>query len=364
MATRIWAPSSDDILDLKGVYHRVDRFRFELCDQQLRPTGELHPDRDSPPSIQREADGSRRLSGLKLVGSEIDDINPLTDRLRVYMVLQNDVEYRLGTFLWIDASRPERSWGTEHTSELADFTHILSQKATRPYEWGRGAGPINLIIMFLCFKAGFELEDLAKIGDESRRSIAEPVTWAPGASWSDMLGDLGNLLGFVPPWFDRDGRMHFDQAPDPAIDATTVPPYGPGTRVIADSVVSTDDILNASNVWAVVDSGTDRLRVGRYTLPESAPHSYQKRGYRVADVENVQGLTSQAQADNTARKRARSAGDSFEFLTFNSTLDPRHDTYDVVDAFGKRWLETSWSMELRSGGAMSHTLKRTSYDVT
>jgi hypothetical protein len=80
-------------------------------------------------------------------------------------------------------------------------------------------------------------------------------------------------------------------------------------------------------------------------------------------VENVQGLANQAQATRGARNLARS-GDAFEHLVFSSTLDPRHDTHDVVVAFGQRWLETGWSMELRSGGLMQHTMKRVTYDVT
>jgi len=104
------------------------------------------------------------------------------------------------------------------------------------------------------------------------------------------------------------------------------------------------------------------LRVGRYQLPANAPNSFARRGFRIGHVESSQGMETQAQADKAAANMARSA-DVFEYLAFSSTLDPRHDTYDVVDAYGLRWLETAWTMELRSGGAMAHTLKRVNYDV-
>lgn len=360
-----WSPTTTQILDLDGVHHRTDSFRFELCDQDLEPIGELHPDHGSTPSISVDVSNnpSRRLSGLKLVLEEATDVNVLRDRLRVYMKLQNGAEFRLGTFLWADASHPERSWGPENHSELIDFSYILDQQSTRTYSWGRGASPIGVAMIFLCFRAGFELTDLYPMGREADRAFTEPVSWQPGTTWRQMLTDLCTIVGFASPWFDRDGRLHFDQAPDPAKDHPTIPAYGPDTRVIKDSVVFSDGMLSAPNEFAVFESGTGALRIGRYALPSKAPHSRQNRGFALGMTETVQGLTSQAQADKSVRDLARAKGDAMEELQFTSTLDPRHDMWDVVPAFDKTWLETSHSMELRSGGTHRHTMKRVFYDV-
>src|SRR5215207_312 len=363
MGVQSWAPTTDQILDLDGVHRRVDRFRFELCDKDLSPIGELHPDAESAPTIQNDTSNntSRRFGGLKLTPDEAVDVNVLTDRLRVYMVLQNDVEYRLGTFMWADANRPDRSWGQEQHSELVDFSYILSQESTQAFGWGRGA-TITLIIFFLVFRAGFELADVAVIGHEAARGLADTRSWQPGATWDQMLTDLGDIVGFASPWFDRDGRFHFDEPPDPAVDHPTVTSYGYSTRVVADSVLYTDDLLAAPNDFAAFDSGTDRIRAGRYQVPASAPHSFANRGFRIGKTQTLQGTATQDQVNKATRNLARRS-DAYEIVTFQSTLDPRHDTYDVVEAFDERWLETSWSMELRSGGLMSHSLKRVSYDV-
>lgn len=359
-----WSPTTEQILDLDGVRRRADGFRFELCDRQLNPIGELHPDRSgSIPSIQNDTSNetSRRLTGMKLTADEAGDVNTVTDRLRVYLVLQNGTEHRLGTFLWADENQPRRSWGDEHHSELVDFSYILAQQSTQAFGWGRGA-TISLVMFFLLFRAGFEMVDIAVIGDEANRGLRDPWAWEPGSTWLNKLNDIGATVGFVAPWFDRDGRLHFDQAPDPGVEQPKMPAYEDDTRVIADSILYSSDVLKAPNDFGVFDSGTERLRAGRYQLPTSAPHSFANRGFRIGRVETVQGMESQDQADRSARNLARSS-DVFEHLTFSSTIDPRHETYDVVDAFGLRWLETAWSMELRSGGAMQHTLKRVTYDV-
>jgi len=359
-----WAPTTDQILDLDGVHRRADRFRFELCDRQLTPIGDLHPDRaTSVPSIDNDTANStsRRLRGLRLLPDEAGDINVLRDRLRVYMVLQNDVEYRLGTFLWADASHPRRSWGDEHDGELVDLTYVLDQQTTQAFGWERGASTW-LIMVFIMLRAGFEAADIAVLGEEARSShLAEPKAWQPGTTWLQMLTDLGALCGFATPWFDRDGLVHLDQPPDPDLVTPTISAYGPRGRIVADSIVPSDDLLRAPNDFAVFDSGTDRLRTGRYQLPANAPHSFANRGFRIGLVENVQGLATQAQADKVAANLSRTRSVAHEWITFASTADPRHDTWDVVDAFDQRWLETGWSLELRSGGLMQHTMRRTTY---
>lgn len=363
MPTTTWEPTTDQILDLDGVRHRIDRFRFELCDRDLNPIGELHPDSGSTPQVQNDTSNntSRRLTSLKLTPEEAADVNTMRDRLRVYMTLQNGDEFRLGTFLWADESRAERSWGSEQNSELVDFSYILNQPSPTAFGWSKGAN-IMLVMFFLFFRAGFPLEEIKVLGDQAARGLADVKAWEPGATWLQMLTDLGNLVGFAPPWFDRDGKIHFDQPPDPAVDQPTITAYGAGTRVIADSIVYTDDFLSAPNTFAVYESSNDSIRSGRFDVPASAPHSFANRGIRIARVESVSGLANQDIATRAARNLAR-VNDVFEYLTFNSTADPRHETFDIIEAFGQLWLETSWTIECRSGGTMQHTMKRVSYDI-
>jgi len=360
-----FAPTADQILDLDGVHRRADRFRFELCDRDLRPIGEVHPDRTgSVPSIENDTTNntSRRLRGLRLVADEAADVNPITDRLRVYMVLQNGDEYRLGTFLWADANRPVRSWGDQHDGDLVDFTYILDQQVTQALGWSRGTN-INAIVMKVVLHAGFSLEDFAPVNEDPHRELAAPMSWQPGATWLQIITDLGNVVGFAAPWFDRDGLFRFQSTPDPDVDSPTVPAYEAGGRIIADSILRTNDIVAAPNDFAVFDSGTDRMILGRYQVPADAPHSFANRGYRVGHVESAQGLQWYSQANRAAYNLARSAGRAYELLQFESTLDPRHDTLDIVPALGSVWLETAHQMELRSGGRHAHTLRRTSYAV-
>jgi hypothetical protein len=361
----VWAPTSDQILNLDGVRRRFDSFRFELNNRDLTPIGELHPDRTgSVPSIQNDISNetSRRLSNFKLTGDEAQDVNPVSDRLRVYMVLQNGAQYLLGTFLWATENEPVRSWGLEKHHELLDYSFILNQQSTKAYGWGRG-GTINLIMIFLMGEAGLGLRDMYPIGEEANRGLREPRSWEPGSTWAEKIDNMGIGCGFAPVWFDRFGRAHLDAAPSPEFDQPTVPEYDVNTRIIADSIMYSNDILSAPNEFGVFDSGTSQLIVGRHQLPAAAPNSFNKRGFRIGATESVQGLTSQAAANKSALGLARRS-DVYEYLTFQSTADPRHDAYDIVPAFSKNWLEIGWDLECRCGGLMTHNLKRVFYDVT
>src|SRR5690606_34350648 len=131
----LFAPTATQILDLENVRQRTDSFRFELCDKNLKPIGELHPDFSQTPTIQNDTSNSssRRLQNLKLFPDEEQDVNPLTDRVRVYMTLQDGTEYRLGTFMWADNSLTLLEWGEVNHSELVDLSFILDQQSTRAF---------------------------------------------------------------------------------------------------------------------------------------------------------------------------------------------------------------------------------------
>lgn len=363
-----WNPTTDQILDLDGVRRRADGFRFELLDSDEEFLGELHPDRSRPPTISNDVTNSipRKMRSFHLPNSELQDVNIVSDRVRVVMELQNGAEFPLGTFLWADDSRPVRSWqADEHFSSLSDKMLMFNQDFIGSIGWGPGAGGdqgVHIAMLFLITQV-IGLFDIIHLGDESRVRIADSVGWSPGTSWHRALSELGDLVGFAAPWFNRDGRFNFGIPPEPD-QATPVATYTPGSRIIADSIITSDDLLKAPNLFGVYDSGPSSTRIGRYQLPSSAPHSIANRGFAVAMVESRQGLNSTGQANRAARSLASTKGVAFDWVEFQSTADPRHDAWDVIalqlrdDDPLQNWLETSWSLECRSGGLMSHTARR------
>lgn len=350
-----WAPTTEQILDLDGVHRRSDRFRFELLDQQDRVIGEVRPDRNRAPQIRNNTGSAvhRTMSNFHLPFDQVEDINTVRDRVRPVMVLQNGDEFPLGVFLWADENRPERGWGPEHASSLVDKGLMLNQPAIGSMSWGAGADPV-LILLYMALRS-LTLDEIFPA--ESVGTLTEPVAWNHGTRWLQAMSDIHEMVGFTSPWFDRDGILHMEEPPDPSTQ-TPITAYGPGNRIVQDTIVQSDDLLEAPNVFSVHETGSESTIVGRYELPATAPHSVSNRGFEIALTESVQGLASQRNANRAARNMATSAGVAFDWVTFEATADPRHDTWDVVEFEGVNWVETEWRLTCRSGVPMQHTLRR------
>lgn len=355
-----WPPTTDDLLDFNeaGVFHRADTFEFVLLDRNDERIGEVHPRADQPPTITIDTDRAmiRSLDGLELPASEQQDINPQSDRLQPVMVLQNGERRPWGVYLFASRSRPRRSWGNEQVVNLRDKLHILASPRGRTSSTNRGQNLLQRAIDHLRLR----IPDTDIVVQGASNAVASaPMLWQADVNLQDVVNDHLEPAGFYPVHFNHDGKAVLRQRPS---DPETAEPdliYRPAGRIIADSIVQTDDDLDAPNVFVVVDtSGNNQAIVGRYVIPSSAPHSIANRGYEVVHVEQVQGVESRAQADQLAKAMGQTASRGYEFQEFAGTLDPRHQTFDLVQLLGTNFLERSQRIPLASGAKHEHVLRR------
>jgi hypothetical protein len=199
------------------------------------------------------------------------------------------------------------------------------------------------------------------------RDIGAPMAWPGGTSLRQVIADLGNNVGWSPPWFDHLGVCRVMRIVEPS---TSAPDIVYTDTMYSDSPVIVNDLLHAVNrTIAISSDSADQAYVGIYDVPSSAPYSYYARGFRVVEVFNVQGIGSQSQINATARTMALSTGPhrplppAVEHLAFQSAPDPRHDGYTVVDAFGQNWVEESWTLTLSPVGPMEHMCRSAPPDV-
>ena len=88
-----------------------------------------------------------------------------------------------------------------------------------------------------------------------------------------------------------------------------------------------------------------------------APASEARPGRCTHDID-AQGLADIAAANAAAEAAYLADQDALSFVSFTGTPDPRHDSFNVVSYDGINYLELSWSLELRPGGAHQHDLAR------
>lgn len=355
-------PSTDELLDL-AVAKRASSFRFDVLDVALNEVGTADVSAASPPSISNDTDRAikRQLSGLRMSPAQAAELDPLSSRLRPVMILQDGTEWPLGVFLFSGYDRTRYSWGEVPMPTLHDQGVILDQACERTISHPPGSlvtDRLGWLLARFDLPAGYVIQS-----STARTSAKSAMVWPAGTSYKNILTETAALAGFYSGYFDNAGVLQF-RAPGAADGSSGTDlwyptrPDGP-SRVLAGSVVVSDDLLNAPNRYIVIDSSaTDVPVFGWFDVPASAPHSAANRGFIVSSVTDRQGVGSNTNAMNVGRS-LYAAARSYEWLTFDSPPDPRHDTFQTVDFDGVVYRETGWSMTLEAGGKMSHELRRT-----
>lgn len=350
-------PTDDELFDLDGVSARSESVRFELLDASNSVVRNLAVDRDSVPSMRNDTTRPirRTVDGVRLAPEENGLVDFVANRVRVSWVLASGSAYPLGIFLFGDASELLASEGTVTECSLVDQCLILDQPLSETAAYGPGT-LVSDAIADQASQAGVVATSIESATTET----TAPLSWAVGRDTRlDVMQALCELAGFLAPYFDNDGTLVVRSAPDLS-EITATLNYGANTRVIANSIVISSDLLSAPNRYVVVDSSVnDDPVVGIFDVDASAPHSISNRGYIVPKVIDAQGLASQSAANAAAAAAYAQDAQAYSWLSFDSPPDPRHDTFDVLGFDGVVYREVAWSLELAAGGRMNHECRGT-----
>lgn len=355
-------PTAEQLLDLDdgiGVVHQS--CRFDLLDTSLTKIGTLEVREDSTPVV--ECNVHRRIKRTLTMApspGDIANVNVLRDRVRPVMTV-GGTDYNLGVFLFADRSDVRYSWGTEPETVLVDQGLIVDQETETSIGVASGENLVTKIESLLS-GVGISSSSISTTG-----TAGGSMAWPPGTSRMTVINQLASQMGGYSLFFDNDGLATVIEAPDADTPTLTYATHSP--RVIAGSIVETNDALEAPNRFITIgQTGTadnETPVVGSYDVPDSAPHSAASRGFVVARVRAVQGIADAAAAAAHAQAWGKSQAHHYAWMQFQSPLDPRHDTFDVVSVDtgqgAVNWREQSWSMNLTAGGLMTHDLRR-SYD--
>ena len=348
----------DPILDLEPwVGQRQATFRFDLSDGVTgQKLGQLTPLREANLSHDTQRTIKRSLS-LSLGVVDTAAINPITDRVSVFMVFPSGAEYPLGRYMFTDASRQVFTSGiaSAHTAgglatvTMGDEMFLVDQQITKGITSVNNSISSTIQTVLEDVGVDFEMEASPFLGAES---------WAIGTNRGSILEALALTGDYFSPWFGNDYKLHFIRSFDPS---SRVPDFDldDGNNVLRDSIVETDDLITAPNRFVVISNASnnpDLEIVATADVPPNAPHSIPNRGFIVPSVISLQVTDStQAQAVATGLANRQTV---FERVTLTTAPDPRYDSYDVVRWQEQNWLELAWSMQLVEGGTMTHLLRK------
>lgn len=345
---------------------RTETVVWRVTDQSDNVLGDLMVSTGTPPTITNDTTRSirRSVSRLEVPSRPLgdvdsgryyaDDLDTLSMRARPSWVFADGVEYPLGVFVWGDDSSVQWSHGSPKLGSLTDLCTLLDQPLDRSIGYGQGAGVRNAIVEMIV-EAGIVNSSV----DASSATFGVAVGWVAGRdTFLTVLDGLCKNAGFLPPFFDNSGVLQCRGAPDLSAASPDFV-YGYGTSVIPGSAVFSNDLLTAPNRYVIIGGNPDAELVGTFNVPDAAPNSYANIGRYRRKTETVQGISTQAQADQAAAAAYATDISSYAWLSFDSRVDPRHDTWNIVQYDGVNYREVGWTIEATPGGKMSHALRGT-----
>jgi hypothetical protein len=126
------------------------------------------------------------------------------------------------------------------------------------------------------------------------------------------------------------------------------------------------DLFSVPNKWIVVATNpeTEPL-IGKYTNDNGvSPTSTTSRRRTIVDYREVDDIASQSILDEYVRRIAYEASNVYGKFIFETAIMPHHTYMDCLYCehtglgVNNKYIETSWEIELKSGGKMSHSARR------
>ena len=336
--------------------------------------GKIWTAQNTAPTISMNSDGEIKMSFRGNFLPKVFDLdnNPtdeevswLSDMIRPEIVIDG-VTHPLGLFLPSTIQQSDDVNGAGFTAlriEAYDRCWQIKDMYTeQPQYFSSGQNYIDAIVSVLT-SAGIAI--ISATPTDATLSEARE-DWNIGTSYLTIINQLLSEINYNPLWFNATGAAVLEPASVPTaeniehmIDNTDV------LSLVRPGLSRTTDIYNSPNVFICVCSNPDKsgsmVAKSENTNPQS-PLSVQRRGRRIAKVFNVDNIADQTELQAYADRMRNESMITGETIVVTTGLLPGFGVSDVVglryDDIFDICIEKSWSMDLRVGGSMSHTLEK------
>jgi hypothetical protein len=328
--------------------------RFELVSQSLISIGTLHTLSASGISASTQGAVKRTLSGVVISQAELNDINPFTDRVRPWWQLGDGSQWPLGVYCFAAMPRRVSSFVDTLAATMLDQGFLLDQENEQTVSIP-ARGLIIDMVESLLDSSAIPI-DMRTLPSNSDTKVFEPIAWPAVTHKTAILDECSQMGGWLPHYFDNNGRFVLRAPPNIEYQAPDIIYPIEGSTMAAGSVVENDNLLDAPNVYRVVGSGVAGGEiVGVARVNADLPYSVENRKFIVPKTVEMQGLSSNNQAQQMAEQLAASAP-GFQEVSFEAIADPRHDLFMLVGYGPNTYREVGFDLKFGPGGPMTHNL--------
>lgn len=344
---------SETLLDIPpGLGMLSYLLRWDVLSTSLDVVGEIKCTGRPTIRCNPSANITRQCSGLEMVTGDISEFNVYRMRLRPTLVLEDGTEESMGVFVPV-TQNDTTSTGLEMTGlTLPDQDHVLDEDMENSFGIPANGSLTNAMVRLL------SEVDVTEYFIQPGGVASDPILWPAGTSRKSILDELATMKGCLPPGFDRDGRYVCQPPPDMESGGYDHMYSLMNSRIVRDTISKTKN-LDVPNTHKVVNTGpTNQSIAASARVDRALPFSVENLGRPRVKVWKMQGVEDSAAAMRIAKMKAASAGAGYAEISFSTHIDPRHDLWNRVMFDTDVYLETGWSMELRVGGRMTHTITR------
>lgn len=339
---------------------RSIKFRYDLLSKYEMKIGEI--------SSVRGSVSLNSLAEIKRTGrftiSEIDakDIDFLNDRLRPVVII-DDKEYRLGTFLLPSPTRKTQKGIITRDIEAYDVLQILKEDRITNRLFYKKGSRYEDIIRQMVNSAGIKNVLLEKTDSVLKRDREFEI----GTSKLDVCNQLLQETNYTSLFTDENGIVKAKKYILPNARKIEIPYLANEFNItVRDSTVDEYDLFNIPNVWVIiVSNGETEPMKAIYRNDNPADRtSTVARGRNIVDFREVSDIADQTTLNNYVKRVAYDSSNIFRKIQFETLINPVHGYGNCIYIEDKKlgirekYIETMWEIPLEVGGRMKHAGRR------
>lgn len=295
--------------------------------------------------------------------SELLDLSSVDNRIVPYFcVLAPNghwLKYPLGVFIINPASvlQNKAEYITVAGYDLAEIANAM--KLTNTVTVPRNSVITSYILQRVtsCGYTNYEIQ-----ADEDLKRPSD-IEYEIGSTELDTINAMLNSINYFPIYFDENGKAICEPYVFPESRRIQIEYSSDNMSIMHDGVARSTDLFTIPNKFVryTNDSDSPMLRSEYTVTDENIPSSTTRRGRVITDVQEVSDIATQASLDALTRRAAINMSQATEQLVFTTALMPGHGYKNCIhvrceDAgIDDKYIETAWDMDLRVGGAMTHT---------
>ena len=285
----------------------------------------------------------------------------LSDELQAVLIIDG-VEHPVGTFLPASVEEKERNGNVTLSVEAYDRCWRVKTAV------GSGvlqiAGNQTYIAAITSLLAGCGIVTI--MATSSVASLPSARAWTPGTSVLTAVNEILAEINYKSLWFTAEGVAVLEPYAEPSAENIRHTLDGDDVRsLLLPEISRKTDIFDAPNTFVVICSNPDKSAPMTATAVNNSPgspFSVIRRGRAISKVVQVKNISSQAALQEYADRLCNESMLRGETFKASTALLPGYGVDDVValhyGEIAALCVDKEWSMDLRTGGTMTHTLEK------